>query len=356
MEELLGSVDDHESELVRLEAMKSQITAIQLRHLSVLDRAQVATADGCRSMVEWTAAALDVGIETAQSLVRTMRRISDRPDLHQALASGEVTFDRVEAVPRIPGDVGLIEHADIAGVRREAASRARISSADEYRTAEDRYLVLQPSLDESWWKLWGGLDGVSGAIVDKVLTEMADELPTSPDGNRGTTSWRRATALVQLAITDDPPPAQITVFVDADHATLSNGQSGVVLQAGPRIGRQALEAILCDAVTEITVTSHDGRLMEYGRRMRSIPPALHRAILHRDANTCAADGCNSRNRLQTHHITPWAQGGPTDPDNLITLCWYHHHIIIHQQGFQPYPHPKHGRIRFHKPGPRDPPG
>jgi len=355
MEGLLGSVDHHESELVRLEALKSQITAIQLGHLSVLDQAQVATADGCRNMVEWTAATLDVGIETAQSLVRTMHRISDRPDLHEALACGEATFDRVEAVSRIPGDVGLLEHADIAGVRREAALRARISSEDEHLTSGDQFLVLQPSLDESWWKLFGGLDGVSGAIVDKVLTEMGDQLPTSPDGTRGTTSWRRATALVQLCISDDPPPAQVTVFVDADQATTSNGQSGVALRAGPRIGRDALQAILCDAITEITVTSGDGTPMSYGRRMRTIPPALHRAILHRDNNTCRADGCNSRNRLQTHHITPWSEGGPTDPDNLITLCWYHHHIIIHQQGFEPYHHPKHGRIRFHKPGPRDPP-
>jgi hypothetical protein len=307
-------------------------------------------------MSEWTAATLDVGIETAQTLVRTMRRISDRPDLQQALASGEATFDRVEAVSRIPEDVGLWEHVDVAGVRREAALRARISSEDEHRTAQDQFLVLQPSLDQSWWKLWGGLDGYSGAIIDKTLNQIADQLPPLPDGTQGESSWRKATALVQLAISDDPPPAHLTVFVDADQATLSNGQSGVALQAGPRVGRQALEAILCDAVTELTVTSQNGTPMSYGRRKRSIPPALHRAILHRDNNTCAADGCNSRNRLQTHHITPWSQDGPTDPDNLITLCWYHHHIIIHQQGFQPYPHPKHGRIRFHKPGPRDPPG
>ena len=61
-------------------------------------------------------------------------------------------------------------------------------------------------------------------------------------------------ALAELCISDDPPPAQLTVFVDANHATPSNGQAGVVLEAGPRIGRDALEAILCDAVTEVTAT------------------------------------------------------------------------------------------------------
>jgi 5-methylcytosine-specific restriction endonuclease McrA len=265
-----------------------------------------------------------------------------------------VSFDRIEALSKIPEDVGLLEHIDVAAVHREAAKRARITSEDEYRSVDERFLILQPSLDESWWKLWGGLDGVSGAIVDKVLTEAADQLPILPDGTRGD-SWRRATALVELAISDEPPPAQITVFVEADHAVGSNGQSGVVLEAGPGVGRNALEAILCDAVTEVTATGSDGRPMEFGRRSRTIPPGLRRAVLFRDCNRCAADGCDSRHRLQIHHIVPWSEGGLTDPENLIALCWFHHQVVVHQRGFTVYRHPKHGRIRFRQPIPRGPP-
>ncbi|MGH8914611.1 MAG: HNH endonuclease [Acidimicrobiia bacterium] len=268
--------------------------------------------------------------------------------------SGEITFDRAEALSRIREEVGLLEHLDIPRVRREAAKRARISSETEYRTAADRFLVLQPSLDESWWKLFGGLDGHAGAVVDKVLSELADQLPPLPDGTRGSGAWRRATALVELAVTDNPPPAQITVFVDTEHAAASNGEAGITLEAGPRVGRDALEAILCDTVTEITTNSEDGTPMAYGRRSRIIPPALRRAILHRDGNVCAGDGCNGRHRLQIHHITPWSQGGETNPDNLITLCWYHHHVVVHEQGFHIYRHPQHGRIRFRRPGSRPP--
>jgi hypothetical protein len=297
---------------------------------------------------------MDLGLETAKRLVHTMRRIQDHPDLREALVSGVLTFDRVEVLSRITPDVGTLEHLDIAGVRREAARRARISAESEHRTAEDRFLVLQPSLDESWWKVWGGLDGSSGAIVDKVLNEMADQLPPLPDGSRGSSSWRRATALVELAVTDDPPPAQVSVFIDTDQASGSNGQAGVMLEAGPRIGRETLEAILCDAVTEITTTGNDGVPMIYGRRSRIIPPALRRAILHRDNNSCAGDGCTSRNRLQVHHIVPWSRGGPTNPENLITLCWFHHHIVIHERRFEIYRHPGHGRIRFRPPPARPP--
>ena len=351
----LWTTDELEQELIAEESERSRRIAKQMAILEELDYRQVATADGCRSLSEWTSARLDVHPDTAKSLVRTMRRTVDRPDLREALETGDISFDRMEALSRIPDDVGLLEHLDVSGVRRQAAMRARISSADEYRTASDQFLVLQPSLDESWWKGWFGMDGATGALVNKTLSEKADDLPLLPDGTRGDSSWRKAIALAELCVTDDPPPAQLTVFVDTTHATPSNGQAGVVLEAGPRIGRDALEAILCDAVTEVTARAEDGTPMVYGRRIRTIPPALRRAIIQRDGNACTGDGCPSTHRLQVHHIIPWSQGGTTDPDNLITLCWFHHHIVVHQQGFQPYHHPEHGRIRFRKPALRGPP-
>lgn len=335
-------------------AKMSRLPAEELLDLEETDYRQVATADGCRNLSEWTTARLDIHPDTAKSLVRTMRRTVDRLDLRDALGAGDITFDRLEALSRIPEEVGLLEHLDVAGVRRQAAMRARITADDEYRSARDQFLVLQPSLDESWWKLWGGLDGSTGALVDKTLSEAADDLPLLPDGSRGDSSWRKAMALAEVCITDGPPPAQLTVFVDARHATPSNGKAGVVFEAGPRIGQAALEAILCDAVTEVTALAEEGTPMVYGRRQRTIPPAQRRAIIHRDSDVCSADGCDSRRRLQVHHLIPWS-GGRTNPDNLTTLCWFHHQIVVHQRGFQAYRHPDHGRIRFRRAG-RAPPG
>ena len=117
------------------ERRRSARTAKQMAILEELDYRQVATADGCRSLSEWTTARLDIHPDTAKSLVRTMRRTVERPDLREALAAGDITFDRLEALSRIPEDVGLFGALDVAGVRREAAKRVRISSEDEYRTA-----------------------------------------------------------------------------------------------------------------------------------------------------------------------------------------------------------------------------
>ena len=340
------TTDELERRLVESRRARSQLDAHDIDVIEELDRRQTATGDGCRSLSEWVAARLDLSLDSARRLVRTMRRTAHRPELREALASGEVSFDRVEALSKISEDVGLLSHLDVAGVESEASKRARISAEDEARSVGDQFLVLQPTLDESWWRLWGGLDGYSGAIVDKALTEAADALPTLPDGSRGDSSWRKANALVQLCVSEEAPPAQVTVFVDTKHAAESNAESGVVLEAGPRVGRQALEAVLCDAVVEVTARAEDGEPMRYGRTQRTAPPALRRALIAAQGGMCAADGCTSRHRLQVHHVNSWAQGGETNPKDLIVLCWFHHQVVIHQRGYHIYRHPHHGRIRF----------
>jgi hypothetical protein len=129
-------------------------------------------------------------------------------------------------------DVGLLEWTDVSGVRREAAKRARVTAEEEFGAADGRYLAMQPSLDESLWRLWGVLDGYSGAVVDKVLSEAADALEELPDGATGSHGWRRATALVECLTSDDPPPGQVTVIVDAVDAAGTGGEAGVVLDSG----------------------------------------------------------------------------------------------------------------------------
>ena len=61
------------------------------------------------------------------------------------------------------------------------------------------------------------------------------------------------------------------------------------------------------------------------------------------------EGCTSTYRLQVHHVIPASEGGPTDPENLVTLCWHHHHTVIHGRGFSIDPHSPPGRARLAPP-------
>jgi hypothetical protein len=39
-----------------------------------------------------------------------------------------------------------------------------------------------------------------------------------------------------------------------------------------------------------------------------------------------------RRYVEAHHVVHWIDGGPTDLDNLVLLCWHHHHSI-HEGGY-----------------------
>jgi 5-methylcytosine-specific restriction endonuclease McrA len=60
------------------------------------------------------------------------------------------------------------------------------------------------------------------------------------------------------------------------------------------------------------------RTVNVGRKTRTIPPAIRRALDHRDAG-CRFPGCGLK-FCDAHHIDHWADGGETKLDNLILLC------------------------------------
>jgi 5-methylcytosine-specific restriction endonuclease McrA len=66
---------------------------------------------------------------------------------------------------------------------------------------------------------------------------------------------------------------------------------------------------------------------------RAIPPEVRRFVAHSDGG-CTIAGCHSRYRLQVHHIHFRSNSGTHDADNLTTLCWFHHHVVVHRLGFR----------------------
>ena len=77
--------------------------------------------------------------------------------------------------------------------------------------------------------------------------------------------------------------------------------------------------------------SDDGETLNVGRKTRSIPPAIRRALQKRDQG-CRFPGCTAHKHIDAHHIQHWADGGETRLDNLVTLC-RHHHRAVHEGGF-----------------------
>jgi len=216
-----------------------------------------------------------------------------------------------------------------------------MTRVDEEVAFNDRYFTLQPNIDESVWLVNGRLPGFAGRIVIDALEAKADTFPNNPS-HTVSRAARNADALWAISLDslrgtdgatiEDPTPL-LTVFVDASEAASTGGEAGVTVLGGPRVGEAAIEAILCDGIIEVTARTKDGTPLGMGRRTRAISPQMRRFVMDRDGAACTIAGCTSKYRLQVHHITRWIDGGRTDPENLATVCWFHHHIVIHGQGF-----------------------
>ena len=89
--------------------------------------------------------------------------------------------------------------------------------------------------------------------------------------------------------------------------------------------RQVL-TLACRA--EISVIRwRDGLPLDVGRRYRTETPALRRALTARDRG-CRWPGCTAPTAwTEAHHLIYWWNGGPTDIDNLLLLCRWHHGLV-----------------------------
>ena len=334
-------------ELVELEAEISALRCRQHVVVNELGKVNAAARDGYRSSVDWLSALLDVERSTASGLVFAARWSTKHRQVEAWWAEGLVGFDRTVAMLRLAAagaDSGVVDDSrrlDLAGVNRLASRQRRVTRGDERRVFVDRFVSIQPTLDDVSWHLRGQLPAVDGKIIEQALQHRSDEMRLLPGGEACTRAQRQADSLVAMAHdslnrTGDgeasPSGLSVSIFVDLDQANGTGGEHGATVGYGPRVGPATLEELLCTGTVQI-IGLDSGRPAVTSTTSRVIPTAVRRFVAHRDGG-CVVAGCTSRYRLEPHHIMRRADGGSHDPDNLATLCWFHHHIAIHQNGLQ----------------------
>jgi hypothetical protein len=85
-----------------------------------------------------------------------------------------------------------------------------------------------------------------------------------------------------------------------------------------------------DALARIA-EDENGEPLNVGRKTRTIPPAIRRALFARDKDGCRFPGCPNKHYVDGHHIKHWANGGETRLSNLVLLCRFHHRQV-HEGG------------------------
>ena len=236
-----------------------------------------------------------------------------------------------------------------------AAARQHAARALHVYQDEDGTVVLRGRLTPDVGALLlRALDAARETLYQRARVAGGSPPTVDPALAPPTRAQQQADALALLAETAlhhelDPgaPGERYQVVVHVDAAVLAApeqpGQS--VLEEGSHVPAETSRRLACDASRVVMRHDEDGRVVEIGARTRTIPPALRRALQHRD-RTCRFPGCHARVG-QGHHVQHWAQGGPTTLTNLLLLC-RRHHRAVHEDGYRVAREPD-GALRFWRP-------
>ena len=181
--------------------------------------------------------------------------------------------------------------------------------------------------------LKGRLPAAAGAMLIKALDAALDTLPENEVSAKFDEDWpiphaaRRADALAAVAesflaksdaSSNTADRFQVVVHVDAE--TLQQRAAGrCEIEHGPAIPAETARRLSCDASLISVLENEQGEPLDVGRKTRSIPPAIRRALNTRDAG-CRFPGCTHRRYVDAHHIEHWADGGETKLSNLVTFA------------------------------------
>ena len=329
---------------------------------------------GFRSCAAWLSWRVGLDIGAARERVRVAHALERLPRLAQALARGELSYAKVRALTRVAtpeteerllavGRAGTADHVEriVRGWRRmdrkaeaaEDARRHRNRSLETYH-GDDGMLVIRGRLaPEVGALLDHALTAAREALYQRARAQAGDAAPADVSAETPTMAQQQADALGLLAETalhhgiEPGTPGeryQVVVHVDAPVLVESDAPGESALEHGGRVSAETSRRLACDASRVVMRHGRDGRVVEVAARTRTIPPALRRALDHRDRG-CRFPGCGSRFG-QGHHIRHWARGGPTKL-SLALLC-RRHHRIVHEEGYQVDRQPD-GELQFRRP-------
>jgi hypothetical protein len=187
----------------------------------------------------------------------------------------------------------------------------------------------------------GFLDPEAAATVCRTLDELQ---PIDGPEDTRTQSQRRADALVLVCerarggtLSETRPIAGAELVVSHDVLTGRllahlDGLQCEIEGFGP-ISRITAERMVCDCAIARLVIDAKGEILDLGRRTRTIPRRLRRAIRLRDQH-CQFPGCRAPAAwCDVHHLLHWLLGGETNLDNCALLC-RRHHVAVHEGGWK----------------------
>jgi hypothetical protein len=355
----MTNVEQLGEEIASLTAHLDAATHRLLQCIRHFDEAHGWHDQGAISCAHWLAWRTGLDAATAREKVRVARALGSLPAIDEALRLATLSYAKVRALTRVAtpeNEALLLKLAlEATGAQLERLCRGyrTVQAANEASEVEERS-VRQRLLPGGMVKLELVLspdeaDMILRAIdlAREVHAEPAPEEAASPEPPKplalpqdasAEASWPSradgAVALAESFLAGHPVSGtggdrfQVVVHLDQD-VLGPDGTLAGTLEDGTHLSAETFRRVACDCGL-VAAGSH-GEELSIGRRTRTIPPAIRRALMLRD-HGCVFPGCTHSRFLHGHHIRHWLHGGETSVDNTCLLCSVHHHLV-HEGGW-----------------------
>ncbi len=338
----LPSIDDLDRAIVNLSSRINAETYELLVLVRQFDERAGWLKWGLRNCAEWLHYRCDFSMNAAREKVRVAHALKTLPNVAAGFATGDLSYSKVRAITRVAGvdnEGELLSFALKTTTARveERCRELRCGTADSLGSAQrafaSRSLRIHRNADRGTMSITIELPLETGELVEKALDKARDDSMSRVEFVDESWSARQADAMVSMAsgyLSDQDKQCStsddylVTVHVDQSALANSNGRSSLPIESVKRL--------CCDGHAVIIGEGENGEPLNIGRKTRTVPTAIKRALSARDKG-CSFPGCHHTRFVDAHHIEHWSNGGETNLDNLMLLC-SQHHKLVHEGGFK----------------------
>jgi len=281
-------VEQLEDQITELAAHIHAATYRLLELIREYDACDGWSAPGLRSCAHWLNWKCGIDLGAAREKVRVAHALKELPRISALFRKGRVSYSKVRAMTRVATRKNeryllmIARHGTAHHVERAVRNYRKVKRIEALAQENTRHAQRELSWyidDEGYWVLRGRFTPEQGALIQSALEQAIEEEFQEQKNVAAATSRRLA----------------------------------------------------CDAGVVHWLEGAEGQPLSVGRKTRSIPPAIRRALQRRDGG-CRFPGCTCSRFVDAHHIQHWADGGETSLDNLALLC-RRHHRLVHEGGF-----------------------
>jgi hypothetical protein len=274
----------------------------------LLERADAVGVDGLHRYFKLLRAQLDRnGVQAREEELHAQRFLRIWED-HRGLIHLRGCFDPASAAP-IKLAVETLVSADLHAAR-DAKSRLAARGAEAALRSDVAVGAAKDAADRA-------------LVDDRTIEQMAADALAD-------------IARLAAAATDAPPAlASASVVVRIDHDDLMNAVGFATIDdISQPISAATARAIAAGSGVIPMVCGSAGEVLDLGRRRRLFTKAQRIALAERDGGCAHPDCARPIAHTQAHHIRWWdAHDGPSDLENGVLLCAFHH-WSIHHEGWQ----------------------